>query len=321
MPASEAYSRTEVRRLLALSERQLRSWEKEKFIPASETFTFSDLLALKTLVELRKNKVATAQIRLAVTSLRVKMSEVENPLTELKLYSDGRRVHVQFAGQRMEPITGQLLLNFDQAELARLVSFPKKDIEEKPNPAKTSSRRAEAERWFERGLDLEQRGAPLEDVIKAYQQALVIDPSSAGALVNLGTLYFNARAWREAERYYNEALKVDPEYALAHFNLGNLCDETGDRARALEHYRAALHANTAYSDAHYNIALLYQSIGQPLNAVRHWKAYLKLDPGSTWANIARRELAKLRDSAIVPGNRADHAESEHRIAKSNGPLT
>jgi len=304
VPASEAYSRTEVRRLLALSERQLRSWEKEKFIPVCGTFTFSDLLALKTLVALRRGKVATSQIRLALTSLRIKMREVANPLTELKLYSDGRRIQVQIAGQRMEPITGQLLLNFDQAELSRLLSFPRKDADEKTNAAKASSRRAEAERWFEKGLELEQRGAPLEEVIKAYQQALVIDPTSAGALVNLGTIYFNARAWRDAERYYADALKVDPEYALAHFNLGNLFDETGDRPRALEHYRAALRANTAYSDAHYNIALLYQSIGQPLNAVRHWKAYLKLDPGSTWAAIARRELAKLRDSAIVPGSGA-----------------
>ncbi len=306
MPASEAYSREEVRRLLAVSERQLRSWEKQKFIPASEIFTFSDLLALRTLVGLRRSNVATAQIRLALTSLREKMREIENPLTELKLYSDGRRIQVQFAGKRMEPITGQLLLNFDQEELARLLSFPAKSAEQ-ADAAKATSRRAEAERWFEKGLDLEQRGAPLDDVIQAYQKALTMDPSSAGALVNLGTLYFNSRSWREAERYYVEALKVDSDYALAHFNLGNLYDETGDRERALEHYKNALRLNSSYADAHYNIALLYQSISQPLNAVRHWKSYLKLDPGSSWAAIARRELAKLRESAIVSGTRADHA--------------
>jgi len=30
---------------------------------------------------------------------------------------------------------------------------------------------------------------------------------------------------------------------------------------------------------------------------------LKIDPGSSWASIARRELSKLRDSAIVRGSR------------------
>ncbi|HZU24818.1 MAG TPA: tetratricopeptide repeat protein [Bryobacteraceae bacterium] len=309
MPATptQAYTREEVRRLLDLTERQLKSWERQSFIPVLETFTFSDLLALKTLIALRKANIAAIRIRRALQSLREKLREIENPLTELKLYSDGGRIQVQFGGHHMEPITGQLLLNFDQAELARLLSFPEKKAQQENTPAKAVSRRVEAERWFEKGLELEQTGAPLEDVIKAYQQALVIDPSSAGALVNLGTVYFNARAWREAERYYNEALKVDPDYSLAHFNLGNLCDETGDRTGALEHYQAALRANASYADAHYNIALLYQSIGQPLNAVRHWKAYLKLDPGSSWAAIARRELAKLRDSTVVSGARADHA--------------
>jgi len=304
---TQAYTREEVRRLLDLTERQLKSWERQSFIPVLETFTFSDLLALKTLIALRKANIAAIRIRRALQSLREKLREIENPLTELKLYSDGGRIQVQFGGHHMEPITGQLLLNFDQAELARLLSFPEKKAQQENTPAKAVSRRVEAERWFEKGLELEQTGAPLEDVIKAYQQALVIDPSSAGALVNLGTVYFNARAWREAERYYNEALKVDPDYSLAHFNLGNLCDETGDRTGALEHYQAALRANASYADAHYNIALLYQSIGQPLNAVRHWKAYLKLDPGSSWAAIARRELAKLRDSTVVSGARADHA--------------
>jgi tetratricopeptide (TPR) repeat protein len=166
-------------------------------------------------------------------------------------------------------------------------------------------RRQDAEQWFEKGLDLEQTGAPMDDIIAAYRKAIEIDPASAGALVNLGTVYFNSRNWREAERYYRAALEIDPEYALAHFNLGNLFDEKGDRAAALAHYESALRIHPGYADAHYNVALLYQATGQNLKAVRHWKLYLKVDPGSSWANIARRELAKLRDATIVGGTRAD----------------
>ena len=39
--------------------------------------------------------------------------------------------------------------------------------------------------------------------------------------------------------------------------------------------------------------------GDPLKAVRHWKAYLKLDRTSSWAEIARKQLERLRESAIV----------------------
>ena len=102
---------------------------------------------------------------------------------------------------------------------------------------------------------------------------------------------------------YKQALDVDPEYALAHFDLANLYDERGERGPALEHYLTALRISPNYADAHYNVALLYQGSNQALKAVHHWMTYLKLDPSSQWATIARRELAKLRKAAVVPGAR------------------
>ena len=89
---------------------------------------------------------------------------------------------------RWKPNPGQLLLNFDQSELSRLLEFPVKS-----HAAEERDRRLSAERWFQSGLDLEQSGAPVEEVIEAYQKAIELDPNSAGALVNLGTIYFNAR--------------------------------------------------------------------------------------------------------------------------------
>jgi tetratricopeptide (TPR) repeat protein len=300
-PATQqAYSREEVRRRLGVSKRQLQSWEKQNLLASGGSFSFSDILALRTLVALRKSKVPAAQIRKAIQALRKHLREVENPLSELKIYSHGKKIEVQFAGQKMEPISGQLLLDFDAAEITKLLSFPGK-TEGTSAAAQAWKARREAEQWFEKGLDLEQTGAPIDEVIAAYLKAAEIDPTSAGALVNLGTLYFNAKAWKEAERYYRKAVEVDPDYALAHFNLGNLYDERGDRPAALIHYAAAIRMHPRYADAHYNIALLYQSMGQPLKAVRHWKAYLTLDPGSAWAAIARRELARIKETAIVRG--------------------
>ncbi len=303
MPApatQQAYSRDDVRRQLGVSKRQLESWEKQNLLPSGGAFSFSDILALRTLVGLRNSKVSGVQIRKAVHAVRRHFREFENPLTEVKIYSQGKRIEVQFAGdKKMEAISGQLILNFDQAEITKLLAFPRPN--EESEAARRAKSRREAEQWFEKGLELEQRGAPLNEVIEAYQKAAEIDPHSAGALVNLGTLFFNARDWRQAERFYRKAVEVDPQYALAHFNLGNLYDERGDRPAALEHYQAALAIHPRYADAHYNIALLYQAMGHPLKAVRHWKAYLTMDPGSAWAAIARRELARIKEAAILRG--------------------
>jgi len=289
--------------VLRVSSRQLRSWERQHLVTSSGSFGFNDILALRTLLALRADKIPSAQIRRALVALRAKLKEIDNPLTELKIYSQGRKIQVQFAGQKMEPISGQLLLDFDAEAINKLMAFPARAAEK--NAWQALQARREAEHWFEKGLQLEQTGAPVEEIIAAYSKACEIDPGSAGSLVNLGTVYFNLRDWRRAEQYYQKALEVDPEYALAHFNLGNLHDERGDRSQALDHYQAALKIHPGYADAHYNLALLYQSIEQPLKAVHHWKLYLKLDPGSSWAAIARRELAKLKESTIVRGPKAE----------------
>jgi tetratricopeptide (TPR) repeat protein len=92
---------------------------------------------------------------------------------------------------------------------------------------------------------------------------------------------------------------VDSNYPLAHYNLGNLFDEQGDLTQAEQHYTTALRLNPNYADAHFNLALLSERRGDFLKAVRHWKSYLRLDSTGTWANIARRQLEKLRDLALI----------------------
>jgi tetratricopeptide (TPR) repeat protein len=296
--AKQAYSRAGTRRLLKITERQLQSWERQKLIPASESYGFKELLALKTLLKLRAARVAPVQIRRALTALGRKLRGIQDPLAQLKIYVDGKRIRVEIDGRAMEAESGQLLLDFDQVELKRLLEFRVPD-----QPDADRVRRAAAEHWFQRGLELEQTGALLAEVIEAYEKAVELDPTSAGALVNLGTIQFNARNWKDAERYYVNALEADPNYALAHFDLANLYDERGDRVKALEHYQAALKISPQYADAHYNLALLYQASNQPMTAVRHWTEYLRLDPASHWSSIARRELAKLRAAAVVHGAR------------------
>ncbi len=298
LASRQAYSREETRRLLNISERQLKSWERQKLVPVSEAYGFRELVALRTLERLRGARVAPVQIRRALAALAEKLRHIEDPLTQLKLYADGKKIRVEVEGRAMEAESGQLLLDFDPVELNRLLEFRGRD-----NGQAERDKKAEAERWFQRGLELEQGGGPPEEVIDAYKKSLELDPQSAGALVNLGTIYFNARELKQAERYYLQALEADPEYSLAHFDLANLYDERGDRKRAMEHYNEALRISPHYADAHYNLALLYQGSSQPMKAVHHWTAYLKLDPASHWANIARRELTKLRQATVLPGSR------------------
>jgi len=289
--ATGEYSRADIRRKFGLSERQLKSWERQRFIEGGQTYSFSDLISIQTLLKLRENRVPPREIAGALTALREKLEWVKQPLAELRIVSDGRKIAVRVGGQNMEAISGQILFDFDTAELGDLKNFPERK--------RTGERLKEAEVWFQRGLELEETGAPISEAIAAYRKAQELNPAAAGALVNLGTIYYRQRKFAEAEQYYRQAIEADPLYPLAQFNLGNLYDEQGRTAEAMGHYRRALELNPQYADAHFNLALLCERLGEALKAVHHWKCYLKLDAAGQWAEIARRQLERLRRETVI----------------------
>jgi tetratricopeptide (TPR) repeat protein len=287
----EQYSRAEIRRRFGLTERALRSWEKQTLLPAADSYTFPDLIAIRTIIELRRKGFRLVQIAKAVNSLRSKLEGVERPLSELRIVSDGRKIAVLVAGQKMEAVTGQILLDFDVSELGSVRAFPEH--------RQTANRLKESESWFQRGLELEESNAPLDQVVAAYKKVVELNPGAAGAFVNLGTIYYRARRFAEAEQYYKEAVRADDRYPLAEFNLGNLYDEQGRLAEAVAHYQRALALNPQYGDAHFNLALLSERTGETLKAVQHWQTYLKLDRTGPWADIARRQLDRLRRHTVI----------------------
>jgi tetratricopeptide (TPR) repeat protein len=151
----------------------------------------------------------------------------------------------------------------------------------------------QAEHWFQQGLDFEERGGASGEAKAAYERAVDLNPEAAGAWVNLGTLHYRGGEVRAAEHYYRRALDVSPDYALAHFNLGNVCEELGRLKEAAECYERSVELQPGYADAHYNLALVYERTGEPMRAAKHWRDYLRLDPASPWAGIARQQLQGL----------------------------
>jgi len=287
----EEYSRADVRRQFGISARQLLGWERQGLIAAAKSYSFSDLIAFQTLIKLSENHIRPREIGRALESLREKLDWVKQPLTELRIVSDGKKIAVHLAGQKMEAISGQILFDFDAAALGGVKSFPDRK--------RAVNRTREAESWFQKGLDLEETGAPIEQAVEAYRKVLELNPGAAGALVNLGTIHYRQRQFPQAERYYMEAIVADASYPLAQFNLGNLYDEQGRLKEAFEYYRRTLELNPNYADAHFNLALLCERTGDPLKAVYHWKAYLKLDHSGQWAEIARRQLERLRQATVI----------------------
>jgi len=282
--------------MAGVSERQLRAWEKQGFVKPSQVFGFSDLLTLKTLRKLKELRVPARQIQLAIASLRRRLKDIEHPLAQLRITVEGKRIAVHVSGNKMEPISGQLLFDFDAKEIEKLRSFPVSTSTAKDAAAKSADSEREAEAWFQRGLTLEETGAPVSEALAAYRKAIELNPDASGALVNLGTIHFRMKKLKEAEAFYTRALQADPDYPLAHFNLGNLHDEQGQTEPARQYYLSAIRLNPRYADAYFNLALLCERNDEILRAIGYWQSYLKLDPTSSWARAARKQLDRLKKS-------------------------
>src|ERR1039457_5963012 len=93
-PPAGAYRREDVRRIADVTERQLRTWEKQGLVEPQETFGFSDLLALKTLKKLRELRITPKQIQRAISSLKSRLEGIDRPLAQLRITAEGRKITV-----------------------------------------------------------------------------------------------------------------------------------------------------------------------------------------------------------------------------------
>lgn len=277
------FERSDVLRILRITARQLSGWQRAGLVPASDTFSFFDLLQIKKVRDLRAKRVKSATILASLQAMQARVAGMENPLLEAGSFSIGSHVAFRMGGKALDPIDGQFVMDFDDS--GRVVETAASFC---PAPFPES-----AMDLFARGVALEEDPASVDEAIASYKKVLKLNPDYAPAHINLGTLYYNQSCYALAEEHYRKAVECDPRYALAYFNLGNVLDETQRLQDAIAAYNTALQLAPTYADAHYNLALAYERSGQPRLALKHWQSYLKLDGYGPWASHARAQYKKL----------------------------
>jgi tetratricopeptide (TPR) repeat protein len=275
------YTTRDISRLLGLSPSQIRSFVRSGLIePVRRAggryiFSFEELVFLKAARDLLSSRIGPRRIQKALTRLRERMPEVGRA-SGLRLSAEGRRVVVGDGKTRWLPESGQILLEFEVADLARKVApLARKAFRE----AKTGPRQLSAEEWYGWGCELE-AVSPAE-AREAYERALELDPEHPDAHVNLGRLLHEGGNAGAAETHYREALTARPEDATAAFNLGVALEDLGRAEEALSAYERAAEIDPGNADAHFNAASVCEHLGQVAAALRHLKAYRKLLRGSS----------------------------------------
>lgn len=289
-PVTDLFTRGEISRLLGVSPTRLRSLDRSGIASPSgrrrgrRAYTFQDLIALRAAQALLDKRVRLRDVSRAVGVLKKSLPKVTRPLAELRIVSDGRRVVVrQESGAAFEPLTGQMLLDFNVRSL-------RDDVVRVLRPTAGRERARTAYELYLRASQLDEDPSTMAEAEALYQSAIALDPWLAIAYTNLGNIYFRRGDTRAAEEHYDKALRIDDEQPEAKYNLGYVMLERGEPEQAVPLFKGALAADPKFADAHFNLAMALEQVGKSGEAREYWRSYIQLEPSGTWTEIARRHL-------------------------------
>jgi tetratricopeptide (TPR) repeat protein len=288
-PVTDLFTRREVARLLSVSEARLRSLDAAQIVSPSgyrgkqRAYTFQDLIALRATRELLEHKVRLRDVARAIGALRATLPRVTRPLQQLRIVGDGRRVVVRSDAGSFEPLTGQMVLDFDVQTL-------RDDVVRTLRPETSAGQTTTAYDLYVRASALDEDPSTYDEAEQLYGRAIRIDPSLAIAYTNLGNIRFRRGDEAGAEVLYRRAIEIDTRQPEAHYNLGYVMLERGEALQATTYFERALGSDPRFADAHFNLAMAWEQLGERPKARPHWKKYLELEPSGTWSDVAREHL-------------------------------
>lgn len=292
-PVEELFSQEEAARLVGLGVEQLRSLRRFAAPTGpkqgrSRSYTFRDLIVLRAIAGLLARDVKLRDLTAVVRALRQMLPTVDHPLAELRVVSDGKTISVRLPTGAIEPITGQMLIDFDTRELHDEVVRRLHPRPVAAPPAERDPQRALA--LCSEANELDESAATMHRAEILYRRALELDPTLAIAHTNLGNIKFRQGSDDEAMVHYRRALSIDPYQAEAQYNLGYVLLDRGRPNEAVKFLIGATRRDPSFADAHFYLAVACETLGDRTKARQAWQRYLELEPSGPWADVARHHL-------------------------------
>jgi tetratricopeptide (TPR) repeat protein len=267
----------DLKRLFGIPASQIRSLIKAGHISPLKkagrlSYSFQDLIVLRTLGSLRAAKIPTQKINRTLREIRESLPG-ELPLSGLSIVAVGDRIVVREGQSLRESDTGQYTLALEFVDQGGDLLMIDKRTNVRLSAAEETAGDASGamEDDFERALELEESDA--EAAIALYRACLEVDAKCTEARLNLGRLLHEKGRLDEAEAVYRGSNAAEP---LLSFNLAVLLEDRDRVGEAMAVYRHAISLDPGLADAHFNLARLYEQAGNPRNALRHLLAYRRL---------------------------------------------
>jgi tetratricopeptide (TPR) repeat protein len=117
-----------------------------------------------------------------------------------------------------------------------------------------------------------------EKGLKAFRQAVELDPKLAIARLNEAIAFLNLQKVDEAKAALDAALKQDPKNPNAWYNLGMLAKNTGDAAAAIDDFKRVIEIDPNDPDTWYFLGTAYVQAKQFPEAIAAFQHALQLNP-------------------------------------------
>jgi protein O-GlcNAc transferase len=153
-----------------------------------------------------------------------------------------------------------------------------------------------------RGADLERAGR-IAEAITEQQQALLVDPNSVQAHINLISLYGRLDQYEAAAEHYRAALALDRTQADLHYNYGMLLLKQHKPGDAEMAFRAALDINPFYAEALTHLGSLYEQQGRLDDAFQQFEQAVENRPNH---RLAHFHMGRIRANQEKYGEAIQH---------------
>jgi tetratricopeptide (TPR) repeat protein len=120
-----------------------------------------------------------------------------------------------------------------------------------------------------------------DDAIRAYDQALVIDPKQSVPSDWKGLTLYSKGLIGESVDQFRTAIDLDPRDAFPHANLSVAYQKLGRYGEALEEAEKAVQLDPGLASAYNNLGISYWYLKQPEKSIEAYRQAVALDPGNS----------------------------------------
>ncbi|MBF0383072.1 MAG: tetratricopeptide repeat protein [Magnetococcales bacterium] len=130
---------------------------------------------------------------------------------------------------------------------------------------------------FQKGVGFHQSGQ-VDEAIKLYRKALVVDPENTAALSKLAVALQSIGRLEEAVINYQKAVSLNTQYADVYSNLGVALQEQGRFHEAVASFHKALQINPDFAEVYANMGVVQLEQGRINEAVVSLNKAISLRP-------------------------------------------